>query len=479
MDRTADEYYSLYTDSLVRGKQEAVSGYRRLWLDAQTDELPGGVLGECYREKIVRLKEESREHTEFEGTSERDERLLSLRFSYKRRINGRENTYRELSAGVRINCNNREFSNALVDEAFMLAENGLPELIVLRNRIARNAGFDDYWKMMNGPGGVAIAAFLSRMELLLLSGDFPVNDYPEKDKPESGVPGSGGVLTGGAVPLKRAVEFFLSLLYSASPLPKMELKLRKGAECPQGPPSVIPMAYGYPGRPSGHLLSLDLPFVREGMVEQESLGALFHELTHLFHFASVDVRGGWAFPPELAAGNLFYEAEALCFQNIVSAIWKKEALRFDSGGLKDLVYVAESERLLYETEPSTARAMKAFLKDRMRDIYPDGGFTRTPIGASHLLLRDAAGRYWNYPGAAFLGIKKAVDLCFDKKSITPPEYWSEGNQPSWEEPAEDLLSDISDKELFNLYEFEPDKSEFERKEVSDLRMEMEEAGIRF
>ncbi|MBI9101455.1 MAG: hypothetical protein JEY99_03490 [Spirochaetales bacterium] len=487
-DFAADEYYSFYTHSLIRGEEAAAGRYRRLWLDAQTDDLPEGLLGDCYRGRIEKLKGEAVEDLHMDEIIALEEKLLSLRFSYNSLIGGKKYSYRELASQLRADKGNTNVSKALVDEAFLLADNGLVELILARNRIAREAGFENYWTMINGKEASMAATFLFRMNTFLTTHDY----CAEKDRAGSKREEKQMLFKERQYEepllLETAVAFFLSLLYSNSALPKMEIGTRKGSECPAGPPGVTPMAYiGKNSEKGGgcHKLNIDLPFVRFGtgvkkdVIFPENLGPLFHELTHLLHFASVDQRGGWAFPPELAAGNLFYEAEALCFQNIALADYKGEPLRFDRPGFKDLIYVAESERLLYGLDLSSADDMKAFLKKRMVSFYPDGGFSRSPLGASHLLKSDTAGRYWNYPGAAFLGIQKSRGVCRGQTRISPPEYWPAGNQVSWEQSSEELLSDITLEDFSMLSDDTPFTLEFQRRDLSDIRKEICEAGIIF
>ena len=152
----ADEKYSVYSRSLWENRLYESERNRLIWLEAQEDELPGGSLGKKYREHIRFLKTVTMASDTGEEVAELgggitvlEKKLLNLRFEWKGGPGGRF-SYRELTAGLREDPGNKVYAGALIEEAFMLADSGMAELITLRNRLARASGYNDYWEMVNG-----------------------------------------------------------------------------------------------------------------------------------------------------------------------------------------------------------------------------------------------------------------------------------------------------------------------------------------
>ena len=254
--------------------------------------------------------------------------------------------------------------------------------------------------------------------------------------------------------------------------------MQTGGNCPPGSAAVFPLRYCSETKP-GHGIGLRFPFAEKGMLDARYMGALFHELTHLFHFASIDGRGGYAFPSELASGNLIYEIEALCFQNLVSSVWNKEPLTPDYRALKDLIYIARTEKLLYSERIDDSKDLKDFVEQRIRQVYPRGGFIRTPLGASVMISGTNSGMFWEYPSAYLQGIKKAVKIAESPDSGIRPESWAAGNEISWTDPPEAAFqfSAESPEDLNEI--FSPVEFSLRMGKPEDVFREMTEAGIRF
>lgn len=400
-------------------------------------------------------------------TPVRNYSLLKQRFNFSAKIGNSNYSYRELLSGLKGENFHKEIRQALLDEAFELVDSGFYNLIQDRNINAKELGYENYWIMKNSYNSTTISNFLIRMdrELIKRSGGL-------KHKPGTH-PSSNALPAELYVELDEAFIFFCSLLFKDQEIPLMELKLRKGNQCPPGPPSVHPLSYR-PGR--GHILGMDLPFIHENKIEQEKLGALFHELTHLFHFASIDNRGVYAFPPELAENNLIYESEALCFQNLVLSAWKGGTYSPDFEMYKDLIYLAETERQLYTLNLVNSKNIKNLIMQRIDEHYPDGNFGRTPIGASHLIYEEHAAKYWIYPAAHWMSFQRISKILKNESFLSVPHYWAEGNEASYSLELNDLLNSQ------NLNSFLTEANllapeHLVRRDSEEIRRELEEMGL--
>ncbi|MDT8296853.1 MAG: hypothetical protein RQ801_01025, partial [Spirochaetaceae bacterium] len=321
-------------------------------------------------------------------------------------------SYRELSGMLKNNVHTPEVRKALLKETDELITSGLADLIRARNDAAGKEGFDDFWSWKNVAYGPDLAQSLSELDESLSSltpesnTTAPVVEIELSTGPE--------------------LVFFCSHVFARSEIPRVSLTLRTGPECPPGPPGLRALGYS-PG--GGHELGLNLPFIRNRRFSGESLGQFYHEITHLFHFASVDNRGHYAFPPELAGDNLFYEVEALAMQNAMLYLRRGDFPDTDRRLLKDLVYVAETERQIYKCSPDV-NSLRSLAARRLSKHYPDGDFSRTPLGASHIIKGNLAGTYWVYPMAWSLADRRFKSILSGDRSVERPDYWAEGNEPS-------------------------------------------------
>jgi hypothetical protein len=412
--------YRNYTRAGWSGSAEeetCTSEYLEKWLRLQQAALPSGPLEKSYRRVISRLRQSSLgEHDEYEN------RLLRRRFNFQTTIASKKVSYRELSGMLQNNVHTAEVRKALLKEADELITSGLTDLIRARNQAAREEGFDDFWSWKNAACGPDLARILSDLDesFSSLSPQHPPT-APDEETEHS---------------TESELVFYCSHVFANSEIPRVSLSLRTGRECPPGPPGLRALGYS-PGE--GHELGLNLPFVRNRRFSGESLGQFYHEITHLFHFASADSRGHYAFPPELAGNNLFYEAEALTMQNAMLYLRLGDVPDTDRRLLKDLVYVAETERLLYKCSPDIS-SLRSLAARRLAKHYPDGDFSRTPLGASHLIQGDLAGTYWVYPIARSLADKRFKSIATGDRDVQCPDYWVEGNEPSHHSVDFDALS---------------------------------------
>ena len=353
----------------------------------------------------------------------------------------------------------KNISQALLDETNLLIDTGFTELIKCRNTSAKEQGHENYWAMINSTQIDSIQNFLIQRDLDLkkISGELLPASLDSSLK----------------IDLEEAIVFFCSMLFDRAKIPLMELKIRKGADCPPGPAYVQTLEY----RPEkGHILGINLPFIHQNKLKMEDMGALFHELTHLFHFASLDYRGNHAFPTELAFNNLLYESEALCYQNLTLAAWKGGPYIPNLCMLKDLVYLAETERQLYSMDTINSENIKGLIMGRIAEHYPDGNFVRTPLGASHLISGEFAGQYWIYPAAHWRSFQRISDILGTEKFLTVPSFWVEGNEASFRLQMDDLHKGE------NIYPHLEAKGLIEpqnlaRKERVDICSELEKSGL--
>lgn len=377
------------------------------WLRLQETALPSDPLETSYRRVISRLrKSRFGEHQELEN------RLIRHRFDYQTTIASKKVSYRELSEMLKNNVNTAEVRKALLKETDELIVSGLADLIRARNDDAWKEGFDDFWTWKNADCRTDPAQTLSELDESFSSLP-PQQPATAPTKEIEYYAGS-------------ELVFYCTHVFANSQIPRVSLSLRTGLECPPGPPGLRALGYS-PGK--GHELGLDLPFVRNRRLSGDSLGQFYHEITHLFHFASVDGRGHYAFPPELAENNLLYEIEALTMQNAMLYFRRGEVPDPEGRLLKDLVYLAETERQLYKCSPDI-KSLRSLVARRISKHYPDGDFSRTPLGVSHIIQGDLAGTYWVYPMARSLADKRFEAIVTGDRSVECPDYWAEGNEPS-------------------------------------------------
>jgi hypothetical protein len=449
----ADEYYSLYSAAIWEENRELQRKYKTLWLDTQKQNLPSGALRKLYKMKIDNLIVLHKPETD-----KLENYLLKQRFNFTAGIGGKDYTYRDLISPKSEETNNSKITQALIDETIQLIEAGFTDLIRQRNRIAQKEGYENYWMYKNPDQGDIIQKFLISLDQNLIN---------YKEKPPLKIPNSGS-----SVDFAKAFEFFCSLLFSNQEIPRVEVIVRKGSHCPPGPPSVQPLAY----RPDrGHILGINLPFVHQNRIENEKLGAFFHELTHLFHFAAVDSRGGYAFPSELAVDDLLYESEALCYQNLILSAWKEVPYYPDWTMLKDLVYVAETERQLYTMEHINRKTIQELITRRIEEHYPKRDFKRTPLGASHLIREESAGKYWTYAAAHWIGNQRINQILDKEMFLSFPSYWSEGNEASYRIRPDRLLDIHRGNIVFSENPIKP--RDLKRRERKSIRRELDERGI--
>lgn len=418
---SSDKLYTLYSRALWHGESKLINKYKTSWLHALEKNLPSGSLRKFYRIKIDSLLVFNKPETD-----KLENYLLKQRFNFIADIRGKDYSYRDLLSANSEEPDNNEITQALLDETKQLIKAGFAELICQRNIMAKERGYENYWSYKNSEHGNIIRNFLINMDRYL-------RNYKVKYPPKT-------TETKYSVDYNRAFEFYRSLLFSNQTIPKFELLVRKGSQCPQGPPFVQSMAY----RPDrGHLIGLNLPFVQENRIENKNMGAFFHELTHLFHFAAVDSRGGHAFPSELARDDLLYESEALCYQNLILSAWKKVVYSPDMTMMKDLVYVAETEKQLYEMEYINEETIHELIVRRIKEHYPRGDYKRTPLGASHLIRKEFAGKYWIYAASHWIGNKRIKKILKSGNAFSVPDYWSEGNEASYRFSLKEFISSQS------------------------------------
>ncbi len=448
----ADKYYSQYAIADWKRKISRADIYHNKWLESQMEYIPSNHSG-LYSERIIDISE-----APYLENRELEEKLVTLRFDYSAEIDGRILGYRELLSESDGKDEQDDIRKALLDEAFMLIDNGLSDLIKARNSKAAESGYENFWIMKNFRQADVIGDLLSRLDKLL----------------QTSFVGAGNWNIGetGKILLKEAVIFFCGLLYSRCDIPRLELRIRKGRKCRNGPAGLYPLAYR-PGK--GHLFGIELPFVTGEVLEPAKLGVLFHELTHLFHFASVDDRGGYLFPSQLAQNDLIYESEALAFQNIFLSAWNKTGWIPNWNGLKDLVYVAETERQIYEIEDIDRNKFKALIFRRIDEHYPSGLFKGTPLGPSHILRDNYACKYWIYSAAQLHSFARTREILKEPDIIAPPDFWSEGNSFSYRLKLAELLNpdavQIGNESSFSI------SSSFVKKDGMELFEEMKRAGL--
>lgn len=421
----ADRAYSRYAGEKWTGGSGDLTNLRDTWLRAQRRELPGGKLGIDYRVKIREIISDR--------PFELEQVLLDRRFDFRALVDGQQIGYRDLNNLIRDGSDRDSVRRALIEETDDLIDSGFVELVVARNRRARKAGFADFWSWRNAFYKEDLSEFLVSLDAELKGRSETRIPVPEKEESD----------------LAAAVVFYCAHLFESNELPPVDLLLGTGNRCPPGPPGLSTLAFC---PVSGSRLGLTLPFVHDNRISAGSVGTLFHELTHLFHFASVG-NGGYAFAPELARDNFLYEVEALKYQHLVLSLWRRTPVTPDLEVLKDQVYVAETERLLYEMKSPTPRSLRDLVRMRIEQHYPGGDFRRSPLGASHLIRGDLAGSYWMYPAAlwkAFDDIRRTVN---ENESLIVPGYWTEGNIQSYTRNSADLFPDrtrISESLAFNL-----------------------------
>ncbi len=446
--------YRNYADSVWKGNTSQQKKYRDIWLSSQNKTLPRGFLKKDYKIRIKELRKEIDYKSE-----EIEKKLLKQRFSFSSEIDSKLYSYRELITLAKDEKINIGIQQALIEEANLLVDSGFTELIRYRNKSAKHHGYRNYWEMVNYTQKDFLSFFLRQLDLDLKK--IPVKLLPPTLRSSL------------QIDLGEALAFFASLLFVRTKIPPIEIKIRKGSDCPPGPAYVQTLEY----RPEkGHILGINLPFVHQNRLKREDLGVLFHELTHLFHFASLDYRGNHAFPAELASNNLLYESEALCYQSLTLSAWKGAPYIPDLWMLKDLVYLAETERQLYSMDIINSENIKELIMGRITEHYPDGNFRRTPLGASHLISGELAGQYWIYPAAHWRSFQRISDILGTEKFLTVPSFWIEGNEASFR-----LQMDNLHKEG-NIYPFvatenlmEPQK--LQRREREDIIDELNETGL--
>ena len=265
---SADKLYTLYSNALWHGQTELISEYKTSWLKALEKNLPDSPLRKLYKKKIGSLilfhKPE---------TYKLENYLIKQRFNFTADIRGKDYSYRDLLSSKSEETNNSRITKTLIDETIQLIEAGFSDLVLQRNRIAQKEGYENYWIYKNPEQGNIIQEFLIGLDQNLINwkGKSPLKAQTSES----------------SVDVVKAFEFFCSLLFSNQEIPKIEVIVRKGSQCPPGPPSVQALAY----RPdSGHILGINLPFVHQNRIENKKLGSFFHDLTHLFHFAAVASR---------------------------------------------------------------------------------------------------------------------------------------------------------------------------------------------
>jgi len=274
----------------------------------------------------------------------------------------------------------------------------------------------------------------------------------------------------GYVEADDVLDFLLSYLYPKKDLPRFRLYIRDGIDCQPGPPLTYPLAFD---PEQGHKIGLELPFLEEKKVPYGKLEILFHEWIHMLHFASVEdefIR----FPSELAPSDLLYEAEALAFQKILMSLYTETEIQRDFTGIKDLIYVAETERQLYEGDFSNADDMISFLEERIKLHYPAGDCIRGPISASHLIRPQSSAKYWIYPAAAWKTLQRMGIM--HKQGIEAPEYWKQGNLIAYTNP-EMNLPEIKQSELSLLSAKKFSFADLPHRDFKEIRKERLACGI--
>ncbi len=441
--KQSDRFYSKYSKSLWDGKVKKSNIFKEKWLTELQRELPELPFRSLYIDKVALLR--SRETSD---TSELEQNLLNRRFSFSAEIEGKNYLYRELQGATETAKH-----EALIRESELLIENGFDDLVKQRNTQAVYKGFKNYWQWKNPVYGGQIEQFLVKEDIK----NIKINSSQNYCSPH----------TGRSIEFDEALEFYCSSLFSEAEIPEIKLLIRTGDRCPPAPPFVQPIHY----RPiSGHTIGINLPFIHQNHFNNDKLSSFFHELTHLFHFGAVDARGGYAFPPELAGNDLLYESEALCYQNLLLASWNKTPYIRDLDIYKDLIYVAETERQLYSLANPDKKNIKELLHRRIKEHYPMGNFKRTPLGASHLIREESAGRYWIYGAAYYLADKRINQILTTEKFLSPPYYWSEGNEASWRIEPEKQLTESKKGILFNKTAINPD--DLKRRDLSEIRQEL-------
>ncbi|MCF6335401.1 MAG: hypothetical protein L3J12_06645 [Spirochaetales bacterium] len=418
----SDKFYRAYSKSLWDGKPGKGKTARSKWLIKLGKELPDIPFKRHYEGKIKLLLEEKISETSY---IEKD--LLSARFNFTTTIDGNDYSYREL-----LGQKSTKAKEALLKESEQLINNGFSDLIRGRNNQAEKEGYQNYWYYKN-------STFMKEIEQFLIDEDRKTADL-------NNINSDNISLSGHSINFDEALEFYCSYLFAETEIPKIKMIIRTGDKSPPGSPFVQPLSYN-PGK--GHTIGINLPFIHNNHFNTEKLGTLFHELTHLFHFAAVDSRGGYSFPPELAGNNLLYESEALCYQSLLLSSWEKGSYTADRALYKDLIYIAETERQLYSLRTADKDSIRKLLYRRLETHYPAGNFKRTPFGASHLISEESAGRYWIYGGAHFLAEKRINQIISTENFLSPPYFWSEGNEAAWRIKPENQLNNKDKNILFS------------------------------